>query len=437
VTAIAARRRRRTVVGAVAALLLVAAAAAMFVVGVVTLTNSQEGEAVGIDTRPRVEFPSTPNALLAVTDENGELASLVVMTLLPEGQGGSVVVVPVNADYTAGFGLQRRPIDRSFDASDIDGLVISVEDMLSISLQRAEIVDPAGLEAMLPDVGAMQLVLPDDVIDTQGGGGLISAAGPQTFTVGELTAILAAIDADAEANLSHANDVAVWEALAETAPVGVSADPVPVDADGRPVAPATVGDLVERLWQGEVVVRNLLLRPIDELENPTGADVVLIDRRDSTLVFAQVSPGLVSTPNTGLKARIVANYTDDELAAAGGLYDSSSEVAIELIGRLLFLSGNVVSVETTDSGVPAVTIIDVVDESQLQETIDAAETLLGGAEVRVATTVLEGVDVQITLGMSYLEHELARATNADLSEVEVSDSVAPSTEVPGTVADDG
>ncbi len=436
-TAIAQRRKRRTIVGAVTAVLLVAAASAMFVVGVITLSNSQEGEAVGVDTRPRVDLPATPNALLALADENGQLASLVVMTLLPEGQGGSVVTVPVNADATAGFGLQRRPLDESFDPTDIEGLVASVEDMLSISLERAEIVDAAGLEALLPDVESLQLDLPDDVIDTEGGGGLISEAGPQTFAVGELVTILAAVDDDAESDGSHANDVAVWEALAQTAPISVPPEPVALDADGRPIAPDTVGELVERLWQGEVAVRNLLLGSLDGIENPTEVDVVLIDRRDSTLVFAQVSPALVSTPNTGLKARIVANFTDDELLESAGLYDSSSEVTIELIGRLLFLGGNIVSVETAGTGAPPRTIIEVRDESQVEETIDAAETLLGGADVRVATTVIEGVDVQITLGMSYLAHEVARASNADLSDVDVTDSVAPSTEVPGTVAGDG
>jgi hypothetical protein len=280
-------------------------------------------------------------------------------------------------------------------------------------------------------------VLPADVVDTRGGGGLISTSGPQTFTPSELAAILAAIDDDAEVDVSHANDVVVWEALARTAPLQVPPEPVPLDADGRPVPPDTVGDLVERLWQGNVAVRDLLLVPADGVENPTAVDVVLIDRRDSTLVFAQVSPGLVSTPNAGLKTRIVANFSDAELETTGGLYDSSAEVAIELIGRLLFLSGNIVSVETAGTGVPAVTLIEVVDESQLEETVAVAETLLGEAEVVVASTVLEGVDMQITLGMSYLEHEVARAGGVDAGDVDVTDTVAPTTEVRGTVAADG
>ena len=431
-TAIAERRKRRTLFGVVAAVLLIVAAGAMFVVGVVTLSNSQEGEAVGVDTRPRVQFPATPNALLAVTDENGQLASLVVMTLLPEGQGGSIVTVPVTADSTAGFGLQRRPLDESFDAADVEGLVASVEEMLAITVQRSAIVDAEGLEALLPVVEALQFVVPNDVVDTDGGGGVIATAGPQTFTVEEMVSILTAIDDDAEVDTSHANDVAVWESLAQTAPVAVPPEQVPLDELGRPGAPATVDELMTRLWQGEITVRDLLVVAVDEEENPTEASVVLIDRRDSNLVFAQVSPGLVSTPNTGLTVRIVANFTDDQLAEAGGVYDSTSDLAVELIGRLLFIGGNVTSVDTAPTGAPAATIIEVAEERQLDENVEAAEALFGDAEVRVAASIIDGIDVEVILGMSYLEREAERVGD-------VTPDTAPteSTDVAGTVPEDG
>jgi hypothetical protein len=206
-----------------------------------------------------------------------------------------------------------------------------------------------------------------------------------------------------------------------------------------------VATLVTRLWQGEVTVRDLLVSAVAVDDNPTQVDVVLIDRRDSTLVFAQVSPGLVSTPNLGLKARIVANFTDDELDAAEGLYSSSSDLTSELIGRLLFLSANIVSVDTTPVGVPPVTILEVADERQLQATVDAVGPLLGEVEARVAETVLEGVDVQIILGMSYLEHEVSRGSVdrpiESVPDTSSSDSTVPadvsSTSTAGTVAGDG
>jgi hypothetical protein len=445
VTAIALRRTRRTVVGAAMALLLFVLAAAMFSIGVVTLSNSQEGEAVGVDTRPRVQMPVTPNAALAVTDEAGRLASLVVLTLLPEGQGGSIVTVPVNADVTAGFGSEPQSVASVFEAVDLDGFVQSVEEMLAITIQRAEARTASELVSLLPDVATLQLTLPEDVIDTAPGGGLIAAAGPQTFTVSELADILVAIDDDAATDVSHPIDVAVWEALGQTAPVTVPPEPLPVDDLGRPIPPDTVDQLMARLWQGQIAVRDLATVADVEPRVAGVPDVVLIDRRDSTLVFSQVSPGLVSTPNTGLTARIVANFTVEQISAADPLYASSSDVAVELIGRLLFLSGNVVSVDTAPAGAPAVTIIEVADERDLEDTIGAAGSLFGRAEVRLAETVIEGVDIEITLGMSYLERELGRSAPVTpvqpvpgTSEMPSRPPNAPaSSDVPDTVAGDG
>jgi hypothetical protein len=451
-TAIAGRRRRRTIVGAVVALALIAAASVMFGVGVVTLSNSREGEAVGVDTRSVVQFPATPNALIAVTDESARLASLVVMTLRPEGQGGSIVTIPVNADVTAGFGPERRSVSSAFATTDVAGFVSLVEEMLSITVQRAEVVDAAGLEALLPELDDSRFVLPDDVVDTEGGGGVIVTAGPQTLTRSEMVSVLTAIDDDAEVDTSHPNDVAVWESLAQRAPLSVPPEPVALDAVGRPVPPTSVGELVERLWQGELTVRDLLVLDVDPAENPTQVDVVLIDRRDTALVFGQVSPGLVSTPNLGLKVRIVAQFTDDELAATDGLYASTSDLVFELIGRLLFLSANVVSVDTAPTGAPAITQIEVADERQLQATVDAVGALLGEVEAKVSDTVLEGVDAQITLGRSYLDNELARdagveteVTDTEVTDTEVTDTApssnpddgTPSSTVGDTVAGDG
>jgi hypothetical protein len=103
-----------------------------------------------------------------------------------------------------------------------------------------------------------------------------------------------------------------------------------------------------------------------------------------------------------------------------------------LIGRLLFIGGNVTSVDTAPTGAPPITIIEVAEERQLQENIDAAEALFGEAEVRVAETVIEGIDVEVTLGMSYLEREAERVGD-------IVPEVAPteSTDVAGTVPEDG
>ncbi len=180
-TAIAHKRKRSTLIGFVGMVLLVVAAASMFVVGVVTLSNSEEGEAVGVDLRPIVALPATPNALLAVTDADGGLESLVVTTLLPAGVGGSIVVIPPNADATASFGTQRRPLDEVFaaDAADLEAFTATVQEMLSITIERSQVVSSAELAD------------------------LISAAAGDTFAV------------DPERLV----DDAFWAELAEAAPV--------------------------------------------------------------------------------------------------------------------------------------------------------------------------------------------------------------------------
>lgn len=451
-TAIAKRRARRTLVGATVAMGLVIAAAAMFTVGVITLSNSQEGEAVGVDERPRVALPMTPNALLALTDDDGELTSAVVLTLLPDGQGGSIVVVPVEADTTAGFGLQRRPLAEVFDAEDRDGLTSAVEDMLSITIERTEIVDPAGLDDLLAPIGQVQVVLPDAVIDAsdierstaptsteptstepsttenapaEGDPGVIVTAGPQILETDGVVDVLTASDPATAPAVGYDIDVAMWTALGQTAPLSASPESIPTDADGRPVPPATVADVLDRLWQGAIGVRDLASLEPDEETNPTASDVLILDRPDVNLVFAQVSPALVSTPNTGLKSRVLAQFTDEQLEVAGGVYDSNADVARGVIAQLLFLQGNVVSVDTASTGAPDVTMIEVADQRWLEDTRAAAELLFGPSEVSVASTVIEGVDVQVILGRSYLDRSLDAGGGAD------------TTTETGTVAADG
>ncbi len=448
-TALAQRRARRTITAATVALGLVIVAAVLVTVGVVTLSNSQEGEAVGVDTRPVETFPSTPNALLAVTDDEGQLASVVVMTLLPEGQGGSIVTVPVNADTTSGFGLQRRPLNEVFDPSDPEAFVATVEDMLSITIERSAVVDPAGLEALLEPLGPVQVVLPDAVIDTDsidtgkqvvattapdntvpddtvpvgsvpdegeseivGADGVVVTAGPQILETAQVVAVLTAIDDSVPAEDQHLLDVAMWSAIAQLAPTTVPPEPVTTDDQGHPVAPDTVDDLVVSLFDGPVGVRDIAVSPSSAATNPTDADVVVLDRSDSILVFAQISPSLVSTPNTGSKVRVEVPFTDDQLMQSDGLYENNSDVAREMVGLVLFLQGNVVSVDTAATGAPELTLVEVSDPAMLEDATNTAEILYGPAEVRVATTVLEGVDVVVTLGQSYLERALAAAADS-------------------------
>lgn len=404
---------------AVLAVVMSLAAAAMVVVGVFTLANSKEGEAVGVDERPRETFPATPNGLVAIHDDDGVLTSLVVATLLPEGQGGSIVTIPVNADASAGFGLQRRPLDQSFDAADVEGLVASVEEMLSITIQRAAVVGPAELLTLLEPVESLEVVLPHDVIDSSAAGdgtdegddaGLVVTSGPQTLTREQIVQVLTASNDEGAKFDHHRLDVEMWAALARTAPVATPPEPVTTDDVGRPVAPGSVDELFELLWQGDIGVRDLSTVRLVASDNPTEEDVVLLDRRDTVLVFAQISPGLVSSTSTGMRVRVVAPFTSEQLAAAG--YESSSAMLLDFISLMMFVQASVVSIDSTPTGAGEVTLVEPADESGLRQIESGVEELFGPSDLRLAETVIDGVDLVVTLGTGYLDLYGAAAGSA-------------------------
>lgn len=420
-TALAERRKRRTIFGAVASVLLVVAAGALFALGVVTLSNSKEGEAVGVDERPVVALPDTSNAMLAVADREGQLASLVVMTLLPEGQGGSIVTIPVNADSTAGFGAQRRPLTELFDADDPESIVGSVEQMLTLTIEQSAVVGVDELVEFLEPIDSLEVDLPEDIVDSSLiGSGLIAPAGPQTLRRLLVAQALASVNAEGPSYDHHDIDVELWSQLARTAPVSVPPEPVEVDEFGRAIAPETVEELVMRLWEGDIEVRDVAIIQLLESDNPTGSDVVVVDRADAVLVFAQVSPALVSTPNPAMSFRIEAAYSDEQLEASG-LFESSAELVRGMTRELLFVQANVVSIDTAPAadGAPAVTRIEVADERFVDDMEIAGPILFGESVVVVSSTLLDGVDAIVVLGTGYLD---ARERN-DVGVVVAKDTV--------------
>lgn len=425
------RRRKRHVVGLLATAALMIVAAVLVAVAVGTLRNSREGQAVGLDERPVIGLPATPNALAAVEGDEGELTSLVVLTLLPAGQGGTIVTVPVNADVNAGVSDELLPLTTAFEELDFDEFVARVEGMLALTIERSALLDEQQLEALVEPVAPVDVVLPDDVVDADAPGtGVVEEAGEQELTAQAVAEVLVATDETGEAYDHHDLDVAVWNALAAQAPVSTGSAPeLQRRADGDPVPPADVDELVQRLWDGPVQVRDLQLA--EDVPASGDDDVVVVDRRDSLLVLAQISPALVSTPNPALSFRLEIGFTDEQLAEHGDDLETNSDVGRQLIGEILFFQGNVVSVdlvERTSGGAGSVTRIAVAEEQFLDDLVEFAPLLFGEVEVELASTLIEGIDVVVTLGTGYLQHEIPPDGGAD------QDADAPGEDAPDAPA---
>jgi hypothetical protein len=417
VTARPDQRRRRTLIGGVAAVVLIASAVGLTAVGVNAVVNSTEGEVVAADSRPIVALPSTDNAALAVVDDNNQLTSLIVATLLPSGKGGTIVTIPVTADASAFFGDVRRPLDDELDPADPSSFFQQVEATLAVTLQFGEVIGAERLVELVGPTLPAVAVLPVDVIDSAGVG-LVVDAGEQELD-GELLAdVLQATDEVATERSQHSIDVAVWSGVADSAPANGAAE-VPADASGRPIASATIDEVFARLWSGSVQVRDVeLLSP-----KPAGSEnAVVLDRFDVALVFSQISPARVSTPNPGPVFRIEIPISDTQLESSESDLESRRAVSHSLIGRLFFVEANVASTDATPSpdGAPTVTRIEVANEDSIETMRELGPSLFGEIEVVLAEEVIDGIDVVIRLGTSYLETQAAQAEAADVAALDAS-----------------
>jgi hypothetical protein len=434
VTANADRRRRFTVVGAILALVGVIAVTSVSVVAVATLRTSQEGRAPETEAREVVSFPETPNAVIGVVDDLDRLSSLAVLTLDPSGVGGSIVLVPVNVDQTNGFGPVRLPVSRQpYTPGDLDQaaeLVAELESPLTLTIERSAIVGADELAALLEPFAEFDVDLPERVIDSDtAGSGFVARQGESTVDVDTMVEALTAIDASGGSYDHHPTDVALWTALAAAAPVTAS-DP-PLDEFDRPVAPASFDEFWQRLFAGEVGVRDLAIDAFGSgnADNESDADFVITSRADSLLVFGSISPGLVSTPNESVSLMIVVGFEEDDVAALGETADgvpiSKASMTRRFIGELIFAQANIVAVDltATPGAVPETTQLFVSSEATENEVRAVSERFFGDAEVIIAERLTDGVDVVVVLGKNFLvqRDELLEIERAAAAEIESSD----------------
>ena len=188
---------------------------------------------------------------------------------------------------------------------------------------------------------------------------------------------------------------AVWEAVAEA--VGDGLDVADSGPDPTSESEDDITQVLTAALAGPLASRSLMSNSVPAARNPRDVDVVLLDRAELALVFGQVAPGKVAAPNPALTFRVESPFTDVD-----GTELTNDDIAYRAISQLLFVRGNVQSVDTASGDVPAVTTIDVADES-LVAGVEDTDTFLGDVDVRVAEERIAGVDAVVRLGTSYLD----------------------------------
>ena len=397
-TASARRRRRNTIVAGVLAVVAALLAVGITAVGASTLVNSRAGRDAAADRLPVALLPVTPTALVAVVDDAGRLTTMAVLVLDPSGVGGSIVPLPVSADSSLDIGDDRFPLDETYEVEGVEVFVGAAEAMTAVSFDVVEIVTADRIEEIVGRFGSIEVELPVPLVDDDEPAPVVEV-GPSVLTAEEVAAALTASTETQPDRLLDPARAAIWAGLAGRVGAGTG-EAGPVGAGAPVPTPADLDEFLDRLFSGRVGFRELVARVPPAERNPRDVDVVVLDRAEVLLVFSQIAPARVATPNESLTFRIEVGFDDADLVPFG---INNADVARDVINRLLFARANVVSVTTDAGDVPDVSRATVVDPSLIDRVEEGWIELLGDIVVEPAEFQLLGIDATIVVGRSYLE----------------------------------
>src|SRR5688572_22046263 len=138
-SAIRKRRKRGTWLALGATALALIAAVALSVVGISTLADSKAGQLAssGVDL-PVQRLPYTPTALVGTLDEDGRLTTVAVLTVEPDGTGGSIVEIAASADANSGNAGVLAPLNAVLKVEGKEAFGLEAEAMPGVSFDVAE-----------------------------------------------------------------------------------------------------------------------------------------------------------------------------------------------------------------------------------------------------------------------------------------------------------
>lgn len=373
-------RRRRTALMVVASLAVVAVIGALLYVGGKALARYEGAKDASKDTQP---IPVTPVGMLASVDELDQLTSVTIFVNRPAGEpGGSIVAVPVSADVMGGVDGQRVPLTEAYTAGGAEGLVQAVESLLSLTIDQYLVATADQLGALLQPVAPVVVTFPTDVLDgTEDTPEVRYEAGEASLSGDQLATVLTStVEGAAEAD-RWGNVEAVWQGV--DAAIGEGRTP----AVATP--PTTLEQIVNQVFAGSAGSRGLIATPLPTSEVPEGKDVAQLDRADAVFVFATVAPSNMSAVATGLVFRIEAPPGNEDKVKW-------------VVSALLYLNANVQWVKL-DGPVQSSTMIYLADANLADDAL-GAEVLFGDdVEQAESDFRIEGIDVIIQLGTSFLD----------------------------------
>ena len=411
------QRRRQTWLNFGAGLIVLAL---LPVTGVIAWRAIRDSNAAqGVISLPSRAVPMTPTAIFAVTDEENFLTSLTVMALTPQGAGGTVMVIPVGA-LVGGrpVGKPQRLAD-VYGSDGVEALQNAVEAMTNSQIDQITVNGVDGTAELLARVGTVNATFSSDVTDTESEiSDVIAEKGSVNLAPMEMSAVLAARDISGDEAGRYPSIKATWEGISAAVGSGrPGAVPAVVIPDVGAQSPADMPAFISALFAGPINIWQIdTERIIDAERNPKDIDVYRYNAGEVVMVMASVAPSAMVAVLPTLTVQVDSPFDD-------------SAVTQDSVFRILYMGTNVVLVRVVASVPPPVTIIKYSDEMD-RAIAEPLTTMLGDVVFEKATERVDGVDIQIVLGDSFVTF-MSDGAKPDPS-IDPQDLVAKTTDAPPT-----
>jgi len=384
------RRRRNTLIAFISGLVVLLLLPVSSVVAWRAVRDSKAAqEVVALPSRV---IPVTPTAIFAVVDESDRLSALSVLAIDTDGAGGSVMVIPIQVAIAGTPDGQPRSLSEVFTEEGNEGLQRAVQNMTNSQIDLLSVTNVDDTGALIARAGTVKVDFTDNVTDSeQEVTSLIAPKGKNSFSPIEAAAVLAALNIDLEDQRRTPAIRSIWDGIAVAVGTGkLGATPVPVVPDVGAQVPPDMMTFMSALFAGPINVWQIAATPIDDFENnPAGLDVYEYDAGEVIMVMASMAPSAMVAVFPTLNVHFDSPYPDLEVSRQASL-------------RLLYMATNVMLVRQVTETPPPVTIVRYSDE--MDKTIaQSLSLMLGELVFERASEGVEGVDIQILLGDSFLE----------------------------------
>ena len=199
----------------------------------------------------------------------------------------------------------------------------------------------------------------------------------------------------------------LWVGVAAAVGGGIAIDPALVtETTIAGSAPNDIAAFVRYVFAGPIQVWQLTAALLASADNPTGADIYVLDRAEVLLLMASVAPSSLSGAGGGFSVQVDSPFSDINISHA-------------IVERLSYLGIGVALVREVAGPPSQQTAFNYLDKASIDGSQASLESVLGELKYSKMSRSVEGISAQIILGQDFADFIAASPT-------------LPSTTIPAT-----